>query len=87
MSTAMRRLLTLLLLTGALAIGPRAAQAHPHVWITATSELLYAPDGAITATTSPGRSLRGFAIATDSNRLRIAASSPQVKLAKASGAA
>ena len=24
------------------------AQAHPHVWITATSELLYAPDGSIT---------------------------------------
>lgn len=25
-----------------------AAQAHPHVWITATSELLYAADGSIT---------------------------------------
>ncbi|HKS18200.1 MAG TPA: DUF1007 family protein [Bradyrhizobium sp.] len=25
-----------------------AAQAHPHVWITATSELLYGPDGSIT---------------------------------------
>jgi ABC-type uncharacterized transport system substrate-binding protein len=25
-----------------------AAQAHPHVWITATSELLYAEDGSIT---------------------------------------
>ena len=25
-----------------------AAQAHPHVWITATSELIYAPDGTIT---------------------------------------
>jgi ABC-type uncharacterized transport system substrate-binding protein len=25
-----------------------AASAHPHVWITATSELLYAPDGTIT---------------------------------------
>ena len=24
------------------------AQAHPHVWITATSELVYAPDGSIT---------------------------------------
>ena len=25
-----------------------AAQAHPHVWITSTSELIYAPDGSIT---------------------------------------
>ena len=24
------------------------AQAHPHVWITATSEVIYAPDGSIT---------------------------------------
>jgi ABC-type uncharacterized transport system substrate-binding protein len=48
MSTAMRRLLALLLLTGALAIAPRVAQAHPHVWITAASELIYAPDGSIT---------------------------------------
>src|SRR5450631_1174321 len=44
---AMRRLLGLLLLAGALALGARAAQAHPHVWIVATSELIYAPDGAI----------------------------------------
>ncbi len=28
--------------------GATPAQAHPHVWITATSELLYAPDGSIT---------------------------------------
>src|ERR1700761_8550982 len=28
--------------------GSTAAQAHPHVWITATSELVYAPDGSIT---------------------------------------
>ena len=48
MSTAMRRLLALLLLTGALAIAPRVAQAHPHVWITARSEVVYAPDGSIT---------------------------------------
>ena len=45
---AMRRLLGLLLLAGALTLGARAAQAHPHVWIVATSELIYAPDGAIT---------------------------------------
>src|SRR5580700_10456580 len=47
-SIAMRRLLCLLLLTGALALGARVAEAHPHVWITATSELIYAPDGSIT---------------------------------------
>ena len=32
----------------ALSLGAGTAQAHPHVWITATSELLYAPDGSIT---------------------------------------
>ncbi len=45
----MRRLLgLLLLLAGACAFGASAAQAHPHVWITATSELIYAPDGSVT---------------------------------------
>jgi ABC-type uncharacterized transport system substrate-binding protein len=44
----MRRLLDLLLLVGTLALGTAAAQAHPHVWITATSELTYAPDGSVT---------------------------------------
>ena len=29
-------------------VGSTAAQAHPHVWITSTSELMYAPDGSIT---------------------------------------
>ena len=29
-------------------LGAPAAQAHPHVWITSTSELVYAPDGSIT---------------------------------------
>jgi ABC-type uncharacterized transport system substrate-binding protein len=29
-----------------LAVG--AAQAHPHVWVTVTEELLYAPDGSVT---------------------------------------
>jgi ABC-type uncharacterized transport system substrate-binding protein len=24
------------------------ARAHPHVWVTMTSELLYAPDGSVT---------------------------------------
>jgi ABC-type uncharacterized transport system substrate-binding protein len=45
---ALHRWLGLLLLAGALALGGGAAQAHPHVWITSTSELIYAPDGAIT---------------------------------------
>jgi ABC-type uncharacterized transport system substrate-binding protein len=44
----MRRLLGLLLLAVACACGASAAQAHPHVWITATSELIYAPDGSVT---------------------------------------
>ena len=48
MNIAIRRLLALLLFAGALALGSGAAQAHPHVWITATSELIYAPDGSIT---------------------------------------
>ncbi|MFT4121371.1 DUF1007 family protein [Bradyrhizobium sp.] len=43
----MRSLFALLLAAG-LALASSAAQAHPHVWITATSELLYAPDGSIT---------------------------------------
>jgi len=38
-------LLALLLLGGVL--GAKQAQAHPHVWITATSELLYTADGTI----------------------------------------
>src|SRR6478672_11096027 len=48
MNIAMRRLLGLLLLAGSCALGAGAAQAHPHVWITATSDLIYAPDGSIT---------------------------------------
>jgi ABC-type uncharacterized transport system substrate-binding protein len=44
----MRWLFALLLSAGALAFGAGAAQAHPHVWITASSELIYAPDGSIT---------------------------------------
>jgi ABC-type uncharacterized transport system substrate-binding protein len=41
------RWLSGLLLAGLLVTGSGAAQAHPHVWITATSELLYGPDGSI----------------------------------------
>jgi ABC-type uncharacterized transport system substrate-binding protein len=43
----MRRWLGLLWLAGAVVFGAGAAQAHPHVWITATSELVYTPDGSI----------------------------------------
>jgi ABC-type uncharacterized transport system substrate-binding protein len=43
----MRRLVGLLLLAGTFAFAS-PAQAHPHVWITSTSELIYAPDGSIT---------------------------------------
>jgi ABC-type uncharacterized transport system substrate-binding protein len=32
----------------ALSLGTAAAEAHPHVWITARSEVVYAPDGAMT---------------------------------------
>ena len=48
MNIAMRRLLGLLLLAECCILGTGAAQAHPHVWITATSEVIYAPDGSIT---------------------------------------
>ncbi|TFV46659.1 DUF1007 family protein [Bradyrhizobium niftali] len=43
----MRRLFGLLLAAG-LTLAAGVASAHPHVWITATSELLYAADGSIT---------------------------------------
>ena len=35
-------------LLAALSLGTATAEAHPHVWITSTSELMYAPDGSIT---------------------------------------
>jgi ABC-type uncharacterized transport system substrate-binding protein len=37
-----------ILCVGFLAFGISAASAHPHVWITASSELVYAPDGTVT---------------------------------------
>ena len=40
-------LLGLLLLAGLFAQGATPAQAHPHVWITAASEVIYAPDGSM----------------------------------------
>jgi ABC-type uncharacterized transport system substrate-binding protein len=43
-----RVLFGLLGLIVAWSAGVSSAQAHPHVWITAKSELIYAPDGSIT---------------------------------------
>ena len=43
-----RLFLALFGLSGLTMLAAPAAQAHPHVWITATSELLYGPDGSIT---------------------------------------
>ncbi len=48
MNSVLRRLLGVLLLAGAIALGASPARAHPHVWITATSELIYDTDGSIT---------------------------------------
>jgi ABC-type uncharacterized transport system substrate-binding protein len=45
---ALRRLSGFLLLAATLLFGAAGAAAHPHVWITATSELIYAPDGSLT---------------------------------------
>jgi ABC-type uncharacterized transport system substrate-binding protein len=42
------RLLGLTALIAVLAGGVGSAFAHPHVWVTAASELIYAPDGSIT---------------------------------------
>lgn len=42
------KLVRSLSLAAALVLLPLAANAHPHVWITAKSELLYAPDGTVT---------------------------------------
>ena len=42
------RLLHLLSASAALALSTGAAQAHPHVWVTAASELIFATDGSIT---------------------------------------
>jgi ABC-type uncharacterized transport system substrate-binding protein len=44
----MHRALGLLTLLAALTGGAVAASAHPHVWVTASSELVYAPDGSVT---------------------------------------
>jgi ABC-type uncharacterized transport system substrate-binding protein len=44
----MKILRTLLGSLAALLAPIAAAQAHPHVWVTMTSELVYAPDGSVT---------------------------------------
>jgi ABC-type uncharacterized transport system substrate-binding protein len=43
----MRALLRLLVIAASLAAAAPAL-AHPHVWVTATSEIVYGPDGSIT---------------------------------------
>lgn len=48
MRPALNRLVARLVLVAAVLLGAAAAEAHPHVWITAKSELIYAPDGTIT---------------------------------------
>lgn len=44
----MRCLLGSVLAIAAATLVPNVANAHPHVWIAAKSELVYAPDGALT---------------------------------------
>lgn len=48
MPRSIERLLGLMSLIAALVGGVVSAAAHPHVWVTAASELIYAPDGSIT---------------------------------------
>src|SRR5262249_57952452 len=43
-----RRLCSVLAACAGLALAAGAASAHPHVWVTMHSELVYAPDGTIT---------------------------------------
>ena len=48
MKTVIYRWFALLALAGGAGFGATVAQAHPHVWITAASEVIYAADGSIT---------------------------------------
>src|SRR6202047_362197 len=43
-----RRIVLLIAGLACLATSTSRAEAHPHVWVTMTSELLYAPDGSVT---------------------------------------
>ena len=48
--TRLIRLLTCALVAAAaILVGANPAAAHPHVWVTAASELLYGPNGTVTA--------------------------------------
>lgn len=44
----MRNLIRVAVAAAALAVSGGLAQAHPHIWVTAKSEIVYAPDGSIT---------------------------------------
>src|SRR5262245_46564199 len=46
--TLINRLVALLAFAAGVGFGAMPAQAHPHVWVTSSSELLYAADGSIT---------------------------------------
>ena len=48
MRASLRRTAGLLAMLLALVGGMVSASAHPHVWVTAASELIYAPDGSLT---------------------------------------
>ena len=48
LKTMIHRLVALLALAGGVGFGATAAQAHPHVWVTSSSQLIYAADGSIT---------------------------------------
>ncbi len=48
MRMRLQHLTALLAFASGLVLAALPAQAHPHVWITAASELVYAPDGSIT---------------------------------------
>src|ERR1051325_9959278 len=48
LKTMIHRLAARLALAGGVVLGTTAAQAHPHVWVTSSSELVYAADGSIT---------------------------------------
>jgi len=48
MDDVLRVLFGLLALIGGIAVSASSAEAHPHVWITARSEVVYGADGAMT---------------------------------------
>ncbi len=42
------RFVTVIAVTASLVAATGSAHAHPHVWVTMTEEILYAPDGSVT---------------------------------------